>query len=442
MDECRGQARHKVEARRAMNILILGSGGREHALAWKIAASPLTDKLYCAPGNAGIAQEAECVAIDPADHASVIAFAKQKRIDLVVVGPEAPLCAGIVDDLEAAGIKAFGPGKWAARLEGSKGFTKDLCKANNIPTAAYRRFKSSAPAKEYVREHGAPIVVKADGLAAGKGVVVADTIEEAEAAIDMMFGGGLGKPAWEIVIEDCLVGEEASFFALCDGDTAIPLASAQDHKRVGDGDKGPNTGGMGAYSPAPIMTPEMSTRVMNEIVLPTVDALKAMGAPYKGVLFAGLMITKDGPQLIEHNVRFGDPECQVLMLRMMSDLVPALIAARDGQLKNFDLRWYPNAALTVVMATKGYPGSYGKGSRIEGLDNAAQIDGVEIFHAGTVKDGNRILANGGRVLDICATGKTVREAQQRAYSAIDRINWIDGFFRRDIGWRAIDREGY
>jgi len=428
-----------------MNILILGSGGREHALAWKIAASPLTTELYCAPGNAGIAQEAECVALDISDHKAVIAICHDKKIDLVVVGPEGPLCAGIVDDLEAAGIKTFGPNKWAARLEGSKGFTKDLCKANNIPTAAYRRFKQAAPAKEYVRARGAPIVVKADGLAAGKGVVVADTVEEAEAAIDMMFGGGLGAPTWEIVIEDCLVGEEASFFALCDGETAIPLGSAQDHKRVFDGDKGPNTGGMGAYSPAPVMTPEVNRRVMDEIVLPTVRALRIMGAPFKGVLFAGLMITKDGPQLIEFNVRFGDPECQVLMPRLMSDLVPALIAARDGQLKHFDLRWYPDAALTVVMAANGYPGAYEKGSVIEGLDTAAKVEGVEIFHAGTVldrsrADGSRILANGGRVLNVCARGATVREAQARAYEAVDRIRWPGGFCRRDIGWRAVERE--
>jgi len=423
-----------------MNILILGSGGREHALAWKLAASPLADKLFCAPGNAGIAQEAECVALDLGDHKAVIAFAKAKKIDLVVIGPEAPLCAGIVDDLEAAGIKAFGPTKWAARLEGSKGFTKDLCKANGIPTAAYERFKDARAAKDHVRKKGAPIVVKADGLAAGKGVVVAETVAEAEAAIDMMFGGGLGKPAWEIVVEDCLIGEEASFFALCDGVTAIALASAQDHKRAFDGDRGPNTGGMGAYSPAPIMTPEINRRVMDEIVLPTVRALARAGALYKGVLFAGLMITKDGPQLIEFNVRFGDPECQVLMLRLMSDLLPALIAARDGQLKNFDLRWYEDVALTVVMATKGYPGAYDKGSLIEGLDEATQVDGVEIFHAGTKADGSRILANGGRVLNVCARGKTVREAQARAYAAVDRIKWPEGFCRRDIGFRALARE--
>ena len=424
-----------------MNILILGSGGREHALAWKLAASPLTTKLYCAPGNAGIAQEAECVAIDIADHAAVIAFCKTAKIDFVVVGPEGPLCAGIVDDLEAAGIKTFGPTKWAARLEGSKGFTKDLCKANNIPTAAYERFKGAAAAKDYVRKQGAPIVVKADGLAAGKGVVVAATVAEAEAAIDMMFGGGLGEKAWEIVIEDCMVGEEASFFALCDGDTAIELASAQDHKRVGDSDTGPNTGGMGAYTPAPVMTPEMNKRVMDEIIFPTVNALKKVGAPFKGVLFAGLMITKDGPQLIEYNVRFGDPETQVIMLRLMSDLLPALIASRDGQLKNFNLRLYPDAALTVVMAAKGYPGAYAKGTIIEGLDDAAQAEGVEIFHAGTKADGDHIVANGGRVLNVCARGESVAQAQQRAYAAVDKIKWPEGFCRRDIGWQAIAREG-
>jgi phosphoribosylamine---glycine ligase len=423
-----------------VNILLLGSGGREHALAWKMAASPLTDRLFCAPGNAGIAREAECVALDLVDHAALIAFCRANSVDLVVVGPEGPLCAGVVDDLEAAGIKAFGPSRAAARLEGSKGFTKDLCRANGIPTAAYERFNAPAPAKAYARARGAPIVVKADGLAAGKGVVVAQSVAEAEAAIDMMFGGSLGKAGAEVVIEEFLQGEEASFFALCDGETAIPLSTAQDHKRAFDGDEGPNTGGMGAYSPAPNVDDAMSARVMAEIVGPTLRAMKAMGAPYKGVLYAGLMITADGPKLIEYNVRFGDPECQVLMLRLMSDLVPALLASRDGMLKSFDLRWYPEAALTVVMAAKGYPGSYATGSVIEGLDDAAAVVGVEIFHAGTKEEGGKIVANGGRVLNVCALGSTVRQAQTRAYDAISRIRWPDGFCRRDIGWRAIERE--
>jgi phosphoribosylamine--glycine ligase len=421
-----------------MNILLLGSGGREHALAWKIAASPLVDRLYCAPGNAGIARESELVAMDPADHAAVIEFCKSHGADLVVVGPEAPLCAGIVDDLAAAGIKGFGPSKAAARLEGSKGFAKDLCKANRIPTAAYEYFTAAAPAKAYVRAQGAPIVVKADGLAAGKGVIVAASVVEAEAAVDMMFDAGLATGG--LVIEEFLAGEEASFFALCDGVTAIPLVAAQDHKRVLDGDQGPNTGGMGAYSPAPVVTSELSRRAMDEIVLPTIRAMQAMGVPYKGVLYAGLMITAAGPKLIEYNVRFGDPECQVLMLRLMSDLVPALLASCDGMLKNFDLRWYAEAALAVVMAAKGYPGNYAKGSVIEGLDAAAAIEGVEIFHAGTKAEAGRILANGGRVLNVCAHGSTVTQAQARAYAAIDRIHWPDGFCRRDIGFRAVTRE--
>ncbi|MDX2238548.1 MAG: phosphoribosylamine--glycine ligase [Hyphomonadaceae bacterium] len=422
-----------------MNILLLGSGGREHALAWKIAASPLCDRLFCAPGNAGIAKEATCVALDLADHAAVIAFCANQEIEFVVVGPETPLCAGIVDDLEAAGIKAFGPTRAAARLEGSKGFTKDLCRANNIPTAAYERFSDAARAKDYARAQGAPIVVKADGLAAGKGVVVAQSIEEALAAIDMVFGS-LGSAGAEVVIEEFLRGEEASFFALCDGEHVLPLASAQDHKRVFDGEQGPNTGGMGAYSPAPVMTETMTRRTLDEIVRPTVAAMKAMGAPFKGVLFAGLMITADRPKLIEYNVRFGDPECQVLMLRLMSDLVPALVAARDGMLKEFDLRWYADAALTVVMASTGYPGAYEKGGAIEGLDEAASIENVEIFHAGTIADGAAIRANGGRVLNVCATGKTVGDAQAAAYAAVDKIRWPGGFCRRDIGWQAIARE--
>ena len=423
-----------------MNILLLGSGGREHALAWKMAASPLTDRLLCAPGNAGIAQEAECIALDLADHGGIVAFCRSNKVDLVVVGPEAPLCAGIVDDLEAAGIKAFGPSRAAARLEGSKGFTKDLCRDNGIPTAAYARFRAAGEAKAHIRSRGAPIVVKADGLAAGKGVVVAQSVAEAEAAVDMMFGGGLGEADGEVVIEECLDGEEASFFALCDGETPIPLATAQDHKRAFDGDKGPNTGGMGAYSPAPSIDAAMSDRIMHEIIWPTVRAMKAIGAPYKGVLYAGLMITSEGPKLIEYNARFGDPETQVLMLRLMSDLVPALLASRDGILKTFDLRWYDNPALTVVMAANGYPGHYARGSAIEGLDEAAAVEGVEIFHGGTKVEAGRIVANGGRVLNVSAIGKTVREAQARAYQAVSHIRWPEGFYRHDIGWRAIERE--
>jgi phosphoribosylamine--glycine ligase len=423
-----------------MNILLLGSGGREHALAWKIAASPLVTKLWCAPGNAGIAREAECVALDITDHPAVIAFCRANKVDFVVVGPDAPIAAGIVDDLNAAGFKAFGPTKAAGQLESSKNFTKALCRANAIPTAAYGHFTDADKAKAYIRAQGAPIVIKADGLAAGKGVVVAMTEAEALAAIDMMFGGGFGEAGAEVVIEEFLQGEEASFFALCDGEHALALATAQDHKRAFDGDKGPNTGGMGAYSPAPVMTEAMCARVMDEMIAPTLRALSAMGFPYKGVLYAGVMVTKDGPKLIEYNARFGDPECQVLMLRMMSDIVPALIASADGQLKNFSLRWYDDAALTVIMATKGYPGDYGKGSVIGGLDEAAEVEGVEIFHAGTKSDGDKILANGGRVLNVCATGKTVLEAQQRAYAAVDRIKWPEGFCRRDIGWQAIKRE--
>ncbi|MFL6799482.1 MAG: phosphoribosylamine--glycine ligase [Xanthobacteraceae bacterium] len=423
-----------------MNILLLGSGGREHALAWKIAASPLTDQLFCAPGNPGIAEECELVDLDATDHSSIASFCRSKRIDLVVVGSEGPLCAGIVDDLTAAGIRCFGPTRLAARLEGSKGFTKDLCRAHGIPTADYQRFSTAQDARAAVRNRNTPIVVKADGLAAGKGVIVAATPHEAEEAIEMMFAGALGCAGAEVVIEEFLHGEEASFFALCDGETAIPLASAQDHKRAFDGDKGPNTGGMGAYSPAPVLTEELSRRVMDEIILPTLQAMKGMHAPFRGVLYAGLMLTADGPKLIEYNVRFGDPECQVLMLRLMSDLVPALLAASDGVLKNFDLRWYREHALTVVMAAKGYPGAYAKGSCIEGLDAAAALEGVQIFHAGTKREAGRIVANGGRVLDVCAVAETLAEAQQRAYAAVDSIHWAEAFCRRDIGYRALQRE--
>jgi phosphoribosylamine--glycine ligase len=423
-----------------MHILLLGSGGREHALAWKIAASPLVTKLWCAPGNAGIAREAECVALDISDHAAVIEFCKRNAVELVVVGPETPLAAGIVDDLTTAGIKAFGPSKLAARLEGSKGFTKALCTEFNIPTGAYRRFTNAADALAYVRAQGAPIVVKADGLAAGKGVVVAKTLREAEDAIAMMFDGAFGAAGTEVVIEEFLSGREISFFALSDGETAIPLASAQDHKRVFDHDEGPNTGGMGAYSPTPFVTPEIHAEIMAKIILPTVKGMKARRTPFRGILYAGVMLMPEGPKLFEYNVRFGDPECQVLMLRMMSDIVPAMLAACDGQLKNFDLRWFDEAALTVVMAAKGYPGDYAKGTRIEGLDEAAKVEGVEIFHAGTLSKDGAILANGGRVLNVCASGKTVAEAQSRAYQAIDRIQWPEGFCRRDIGWQAVERE--
>ena len=423
-----------------MHILLLGSGGREHALAWKIAASPLVTKLWCAPGNAGIAREAECVPLDIADREAVIAFCKANAVEFVVVGPETPLAAGIVDDLGRAGIKAFGPSKMAAQLEGSKGFTKDLCAEFGIPTAAYRRFDNEAGALAYVRAQGAPIVIKADGLAAGKGVVVAKTLREAEDAVAVMFAGHFGAAGAEVVIEEFLAGREVSFFALCDGETALPLASAQDHKRVFDHDQGPNTGGMGAYSPTPFVTSEIHDQIMSRIISPTVAGMKARGAPFRGVLYAGVMLTEQGPKLFEYNVRFGDPECQVLMLRMMSDIVPAFLAACDGELKHFNLRWYPEAAITVVMAAKGYPGDYRKGSRIEGLDDAAKIDGVEIFHAGTLAKDGAILANGGRVLNVCALGKTVTEAQARAYASIDRINWPDGFCRRDIAWQAVEQE--
>ena len=423
-----------------MNILLLGSGGREHALAWKIAASPLVTKLWCAPGNAGIAREAECVDVDITDHPAVIEFCKANKVDFVVVGPDAPIAAGIVDDLNAAGFKAFGPTRAAGQLESSKSFTKALCRANHIPTAAYEHFTDADRAKAYIRAQGAPIVVKADGLAAGKGVVVAMTEQEALDAVDMMFGGGFGEAGAEVVVEEFMVGEEASFFALCDGEHALPLVTAQDHKRAFDGDLGPNTGGMGAYSPAPVMTDTICAQVMEQMIYPTLRALAAMGSPYKGVLYAGVMVTKDGPKLVEYNARFGDPECQVLMLRMMSDLVPALIACADGQLKNFSLRWFDDVALSVIMATRGYPGDYGKGFVIEGLDDAASVEGVEIFHAGTRAGGGKILSHGGRVLNVCATGKTVTEAQARAYAAVDRIQWPEGFCRRDIGWQAVQRE--
>ncbi|MGI9405234.1 MAG: phosphoribosylamine--glycine ligase [Hyphomicrobiaceae bacterium] len=423
-----------------MNVLTIGSGGREHALCWALSASPLLTKLYCAPGNAGIAQVAECVDVSASDHEAVIAFCRKTDIEFVVVGPEQPLVEGLADTLRAAGIKVFGPSAAAAQLEGSKGYTKDLCREYNIPTAAYGRFSDAAKAKDYLAGQDIPIVIKADGLAAGKGVVVAETREDADAAIDACFDGAFGGAGAEVVIEACLVGEEASFFALVDGETALPLATAQDHKRVHDGDKGPNTGGMGAYSPAPVMTAELCQHTMDEIINPTVKAMKDRGTPFQGVLFAGLMITGKGPELIEHNVRFGDPECQVLMMRLKSDLLTALLATADGALEKFDLRWHEDPALSIVMATDGYPGSYEKGSKINNLDEAGNGPNIEIFHAGTSKEDGSIIATGGRVLGITARGGTISEARNTAYAAVDKIDWPEGFCRRDIGWRAIARE--
>jgi len=423
-----------------MNVLLIGSGGREHALAWALSASPLLTRLYCAPGNAGIAEAAECVPLDAADHAAVVRFCRDQRIDLVVVGPEVPLVAGLADDLAAARIKVFGPSQAAAQLEGSKGFTKDFCTEFRIPTAAYGRFKDKRAALAYLERQPLPIVVKADGLAAGKGVTVAETRAAAAAAIDDCFAGAFGAAGAEVVVEECLIGEEASFFALVDGAHALSLIAAQDHKRVFDGEKGPNTGGMGAYSPAPVMTPDMTRRTMDEIIWPTVRGMAARGTPFRGVLYAGLMIADTGPKLIEYNVRFGDPECQVLMMRLKSDLLPALIATADGVLKTFDLRWHDDAALTVVMVANGYPGEYAKRSEIRGLDAAGAVEGVEIFHAGTVQEGPRLLAAGGRVLNIAARGKTIAEAQQRAYRAVAKIDWPGGFCRSDIGWRALQRK--
>ncbi len=422
-----------------MNVLLIGSGGREHALAWALSASPLLTKLYCAPGNPGIAQVAELAAIDITDHGAVISLCKAKNIDFVVVGPEAPLVAGLVDDLNTEGFKAFGPSKFAAQLEGSKGFTKDICANYNIPTAAYGRFTDLEKAKAYLASQGAPIVIKADGLAAGKGVTVAMTLPEAEAALQDIFSGRFGEA--ECVIEEFLEGEEASFFVLSDGVHTLPLATAQDHKRVGDGDVGLNTGGMGAYSPAPCMTEALCAEALEKIVKPTVKALADMGHPYVGVLYAGLILTKDGPKLIEYNARFGDPETQVIMLRLRDDLLTLLLATADGTLDKVSVRWRDDFALTVVMAAKGYPGDYVKGTEIKGLAQNFGED-VEIFHAGTALKDGKLLAVGGRVLNITALGKTAGDAQVKAYEAIGKIDWPDGFCRGDIGWRAVNQRSH
>ena len=420
-----------------MNVLLIGSGGREHALALSLAKSPRLSKLFIAPGNPGTAQVGENAVVDVADHSAVLNFCRLMRIEFVVVGPEQPLVEGLVDSLEAAGIAGFGPTRAAARLEGSKAFTKELCRRYSIPTAQFERFTDREAALNYVRARGAPVVVKADGLASGKGVIIAQSLAEAEAAIESMFSGAFGSAGAEIVVEELLEGEEISFFALCDGSRALPFASAQDHKRVGDGDTGPNTGGMGAYSPAPVFTGDLQARVMREIVTPTICAMTAEGAPFKGALFAGLMITAEGPKLIEFNARFGDPETQAILPRFESDLLMLMQQCARGNLTADAVRLSDEIALTVVMAAEGYPGAPRKGTEIRGLEKAERMPHIIVTHAGTHRDGKRLVADGGRVLNITAIGRDIAEAQKRAYAAVDAIDWPEGFCRRDIGWRAL-----
>ena len=438
------RARRDVAAR-ATNVLVIGGGGREHALCWRLARSASTGALYCAPGNAGIAEErgVEVVKLDERDHAAVVRFCAEKNVGLVVVGPEAPLVDGLADTLVAAKVPVFGPSKSAARLEGSKAFMKDLCAKYKIPTAEYAKFTDPAKAKEYIKSKGAPIVVKTDGLAAGKGVIVAMNLDDALNAVDdMLTKSVFGSAGNEIVVEEFLDGEEASFFAIVGGGKALPLASAQDHKRVGDGDTGLNTGGMGAYSPAPVVTPEITEVVMRDIIQPTVDGMAAEGCPFTGVIFAGLMISKDGRvKLLEHNIRFGDPECQVLMARMTSDLTALLLAAATGKLEDATVTWSDESAVVVVMAANGYPGSYAKGEKISNLDAAGEIEGVKVLHAGTsANEAGDVLSAGGRVLGVTAYGASITEAASRAYDAVNTIVWPGGFNRKDIGWRAIARE--
>jgi phosphoribosylamine--glycine ligase len=422
-----------------LNILILGGGGREHALAWAVMQNPKCDKLIVAPGNAGIAAIAECAALDILDGEAVVAFAEAEAIDFVIVGPEAPLAAGVADDLRAAGFAVFGPSKAAAQLEASKRFTKEICDASGAPTAAWARFTEAEPARAYIRAEGAPIVVKADGLAAGKGVIVAMTEDEALDAIDEMFSGSFGEAGAEVVIEEFMEGEEASFFVLCDGTDALAIGTAQDHKRVGDGDTGPNTGGMGAYSPAPVLTDEIAARAMDEIVRPTLAEMARRGTPYQGVLYAGLMIRDGRPRLVEYNVRFGDPECQVLMMRLGGQIFDLIQAAAEGRLAEARVNWADDHAITVVMAARGYPGSYARGSAIGGLETLPEDSSRMVFHAGTGLAEGRIVATGGRVLNVTARGASLAEARDAAYEMAGRIDWPDGFYRHDIGWRALPR---
>lgn len=421
-----------------MNILILGSGGREHALAWAVLQNPKCDKLIVAPGNAGIAQIAQCATLDIENGGSVVTFAEENAIDFVIIGPEAPLAAGVADRLRDAGILVFGPSARAANLEASKSFTKEICAAAGAPTAAYGHFTDAETARAHVRANGAPIVVKADGLAAGKGVIVAMTEDEAIAAIDDMFGGAFGGAGAEVVIEEFMEGEEASFFVLCDGETVLPIGTAQDHKRVGEGDTGPNTGGMGAYSPAPVLTDDIAQKALDEIVRPTMAEMARRGMPYQGVLYAGLMIKDEQPRLVEYNVRFGDPECQVLMMRLGAQAMDLMHAAAEGRLGDAQVTWADDHAMTVVLAADGYPGSYEKGSVIGGLDGLPETSSAMCFHAGTAERDGKIVATGGRVLNVTARGESLSQARARAYEMADRIEWPDGFYRRDIGWRALD----
>ena len=420
-----------------MNILILGSGGREHSLAWAVMQNPKCDKLIVAPGNAGIAEIAECATLDIEDGAAVVNFCDANAIEFVIIGPEAPLAAGVGDRLRDAGLLVFGPSEAAARLEASKSFTKEICDAANAPTAAYGHFTDASAAKDYVTSQGAPIVVKADGLAAGKGVIVAETVEDAHAAIDDMFGGAFGGAGAEVVIEEFMEGEEASFFILCDGEEALPIGTAQDHKRIGEGDTGPNTGGMGAYSPAPVLTSAIADKALEDIVKPTLREMAKRGTPYQGVLYAGLMIKDGTPRLVEYNVRFGDPECQVLMMRLGAQVLDLLHAAAENRLAEARVNWADDHAMTVVMAAGGYPGGYEKGSVIKGLENVPEDSFHMVFHAGTGRKDGQLVATGGRVLNVTARGGSLREAADRAYGMIDKIDWPEGVYRRDIGWRAL-----